>query len=289
MTSTIAGAEIPIKPRLLYMMTIGMFGGLCEFIVYMGAAGFDVSFIASPGPEMKSASEEGVSVYGVAMKRDISPLSDLVSLWRIWRIMRNTRPDITNVGTPKAGLLGGSAAVLTGVQYRIYTMHGLRLETSRGWKRKLLWCSEWLSCRCAHQVYCVSHSLCGRAIELKLVSPAKSSVIANGTFNGIEIDRYSPNSERKEKAIEIRRELSIDLNALVVGFVGRMTRDKGIQELYQAYLMLHEQFTDLRLLLVGEYESGDPIWLVTRSGSLLPCHGCARNAHASRRLRSGFD
>ena len=247
------------KPRLLYIMTVGMFGGLRDFLVYLGATGFDVSFIASPGPEMELAREEGVAVYNVPIKRDISPLHDLVSLWRLWRLLRNIRPDITNVGTPKAGLLGGLAAVFASVRYRVYTMHGLRLETSRGWERKLLWYTEWLSCRCAHQVYCVSPSLRERAIELKLVDSAKSSVVANGTFNGIEIEHYSPNLIRKDRAEQLRRELGIYSRALVIGYVGRMTRDKGIAELYQAFLLLCAQFTNLRLLLVGEYEIGDPI------------------------------
>jgi glycosyltransferase involved in cell wall biosynthesis len=247
------------KPRLLYIMTVGMFGGLRDLTVYLGTIGFDVSFIASPGPEMKSASDAGVSVYEVSIKREISPLDDLVSLWRLWRLLRIIRPDITNVGTPKAGLLGGLAAVIGGVQHRVYTMHGLRLETSRGWKRKLLWCTEWLSCRCAHQVYCVSQSLRERAIELKLVEPWKSSVVANGTFNGLEIDLYTPSPERKDKAQQLRTKLDIAPGALVVGYVGRMTRDKGVIELYQAFVQLCAEFTDVRLLLVGEYESGDPI------------------------------
>ena len=259
--NTISDTDNTRKPRLVYIATIAVFGAIFirDLAEFLCASGFDVNFISSPGPEMKSSSEEGVSVYGVPINREISPLQDIVSLWRLWRLLLRIRPDISNVGNPKAGLLGGLAAVLAGVPYRIYTLHGLRLETTRGWKRKLLWCMEWLSCRCAHHVYCVSHSLQKRAIELKLVDPGKACVVANGTFNGIEIERYSPTPERKAGARELRSKLNIDSRALVVGFVGRITRDKGIPELYQAYLLLRAQFADLRLLLVGEYEIGDPV------------------------------
>ena len=180
-------------------------------------------------------------------------------------MLRSIQPDITNVGTPKAGLLGGLAAVVAGVRHRIYTMHGLRLETTQGWKRLLLWCAEWISCKCAHQVICVSRSLRERAIEMKLVDPAKSFVVANGTFSGIEVERYSPNLMRKNKAREIRKTLAIDSEAKVVGYVGRMTQDKGLAELYQAFQLLCVQFKDIYLLLVGEYESGDPIQKTLRT------------------------
>ena len=72
------------------------------------------------------------------MQREISLGHDLVSLWRLWRAIRKIRPDITNVGTPKAGLVGGLAALMAGVPHRIYTLHGLRLETTVGWKRRVL-------------------------------------------------------------------------------------------------------------------------------------------------------
>jgi glycosyltransferase involved in cell wall biosynthesis len=108
-------------------------------------------------------------------------------------------------------------------------------------------------------VYCVSPSLRELAIDLKLVGKDKSMAIANGTCNGIDIDRFAPSPERKGDARRLRAKLNIDSEALVVGFVGRLTRDKGIPELYEAFLLLSSQISNLRLLLVGDYESGDPV------------------------------
>jgi glycosyltransferase involved in cell wall biosynthesis len=248
------------RPRLVYIVTttksLFFFQG---FIAELCTSRFDVSVITSPGPGQESIRAEGASIFDVPMNREISLFDDIVSLWRLWRVLRRIHPDITNVGTTKAGLLGGLAAVFAGVPHRIYTLHGLRLETTRGWKRRLLWCTEWIACRCAHQVYCVSQSLRELAIDLKLVGKDKSMAIANGTCNGIDIDRFAPSPERKDDARRLRAKLSIDSKALVVGFVGRLTRDKGIPELYEAFLILSSQFSNLRLLLVGDYESGDPV------------------------------
>lgn len=248
-------------PSLVYIHTVARTGPLFlgEFISDLCSSGFRVTFIASPGPELQVMAAEGATTYGIRMEREISPFCDLISLARLWRRLRRIRPDITNVGTPKAGLLGGLAAWLNRVPHRIYTMHTLRLETTRGIKYCLLWCMEWLSCWCAHEVYCVSPSLQQRAVALKLVKKSKTAVVGNGSCNGIDSARFVPGPERKRKAEELRAKLHIGSQAPVIGFVGRFTKDKGIPELYQAFLLLCRDFPELRLLLLGDYESGDAV------------------------------
>src|SRR5260370_34295518 len=94
------------------------------------------------------------------MEREIAPFQDLVSFWRLWSIMRALRPTVTNVGTPKAGLLGGFSAWLNRVPCRFYTLHGLRFETTKGLRRRVLIYAERLACRFAHRAIWVSQSVC---------------------------------------------------------------------------------------------------------------------------------
>ena len=230
-------------------------------ITYLRNSGFDVSAISSPGPEQEPLRSEGASIIGVPMNREISPLKDLISLWRLWRTLRRLRPEITNSGNPKAGLLGGLAAVLAGVPCRIYALHGLRLETTTGLKRTILTWTETIACKCAHRVICVSPSLRQRAIDLGLVSPEKAIVY---TCHGVEIERYAETADNMARADELRRELNLPRKSLVIGFVGRLTRDKGIPELMEAYWELRSEFPELRLLLVGEFETGDAVPLSVR-------------------------
>jgi glycosyltransferase involved in cell wall biosynthesis len=225
-------------------------------IEYLNSRGIDVSAVSSPGPEQDSIREEGASIFDVPMNREISPLEDIVSLWRLWRVLRRIRPDITNSGNPKTGLLGGLVAVLAGVPCRIYTLHGLRLETTTGLKRRILVWTEKISCKCAHRVICVSPSLRQRAIDLGLVKPAKTSVIA---CHGVKVELYAGTEENMARADELRGQLNLPQDFLVIGFVGRFTRDKGIPELMDAYWDLRSDFPELRLLLVGDFENGDPI------------------------------
>ncbi|MGD1062048.1 MAG: glycosyltransferase family 4 protein [Terracidiphilus sp.] len=220
------------------------------------ASGFDVSAISSPGPEQAPLVAEGATLFYVPMEREISPLHDLVALWRLWRLLRRVQPDLTNSGNPKAGLMGGLAAVLARVPCRIYALHGLRLETTAGLKRRILTWTERIACKCAHRVVCDSASLRQRAIDLGLVEAAKTRVI---TCHGIEIERYAATEENLVKAKELRRQLNLPKDSPVIGFVGRLTRDKGIPELAEAYWQLRGDFPSLRLLLVGDEESGDPV------------------------------
>jgi glycosyltransferase involved in cell wall biosynthesis len=248
------------RQRLVIVFTssgsVAFYFGLYK---YLEGRGFDVSVISSEGPELEAASREGVSVFAVPMEREISPGRDLISLWRLWRLIRRISPDIIQVGTPKAGLLGGLAGLLAGVPHRVYTLHGLRLETTRGWKRILLTYTERFACYCAHRVRCVGPSLLKRALELKLVEPGKTTIIGPGTSGGIDVARFHSPNEAIRDALALRHNLGIPGDALVVGFVGRVTRDKSIRELYLAFVSKKEKHPNMRLLLVGDFEAGDPV------------------------------
>lgn len=228
--------------------------------------GFDVTVLC---PERRQGEwdverPEDVQIVEVPMERKIAPRRDLASLWRLWRVMLAKRPMVTNVGTPKAGLLGGLAAWLNRVPCRIYTLHGLRFETTRGLRRRLLIWAERLACRLAHRVICVSSSVQEKAIASGLAAREHLLVLGPGSCNGVDAARFAPSPQIMKRAAQLRRELGIPLRAPVVLFVGRLTRDKGIPELANAFSQLTSRFPELRMLLVGCYEEGDPLPTDTR-------------------------
>jgi glycosyltransferase involved in cell wall biosynthesis len=98
-----------------------------------------------------------------------------------------------------------------------------------------------------------------RAIGLGLVKPDKAVVVGPGTCCGIDADRFHASLDSRQKASDLPDKLGFHENAPVIGFVGRFTRDKGIPELYQAFTAVRERYSNLRLLLVGDFEAGDPI------------------------------
>ena len=226
---------------------------------YFEKKGFEIVVVSSPGEELSKAQREGVQAVAVPMAREISPWSDLVSLFRICRVLSRLRPAITNVGTPKAGLLGGIAAWVCRVPCRFYTLHGLRCETTTGFKRLLLLLTERIACLCGHRVICISESLRQKAIDLGIVDASRTVVLAFGGYPGVDPRRFAPTAEVLRHACQLQRDLGIPREAPVVGFVGRLTRDKGIAELVEAYSRLRKRFPELRLLLVGEVEEADPL------------------------------
>ena len=250
------------RPRLVIAVNssiaIGFVQGQPEFFQN---AGFDVTVVCPKrrSGEWEVARPENIQVAKVPMEREISPLRDIFCLWRLWVILRELHPAVTNVGTPKAGLLGGFAAWLNRVPCRFYTLHGLRFETTRGFRRQLLIFAEKLACRFAHRVVCVSQSVREKAIECGLVSRERSLVIGAGSCNGVDVSRFVPTPQRMKRAGELRRQFKIPVQAPVALFVGRLTRDKGIPELFQAFLQLEKRFPTVRLLLVGSFEDGDPL------------------------------
>jgi lipopolysaccharide/colanic/teichoic acid biosynthesis glycosyltransferase len=251
---------VTLRPKLMYVMTASVsMGFLHGQVAYMVGNGWNVDIVSSSGPELDAMRAEGGTPWVVPMDREIAPLKDIVSLWRLWQLFRRQRPDLVVAGTPKAGLLGSLAARLAGVPHVVYTIHGLRMETASGWKRYLLWVTEWLACHAAHHVRCVSPSLMARSIVLGLVRPEDCAVAGKGSSNGVNIKRWQRTSQAKLTVRQTRERLGIPLCAPVVGFVGRFTRDKGIAELYEAFTQLQRTYHDLRLLLVGDFEAGDPV------------------------------
>src|SRR5260370_24149711 len=253
-------AETVARPRIVCVLTSSLgIGFLRGQLASLREAGYDVTVVSSPGNELTHAGQlEGVQIVPIQIAREVSPLRDLISLCQLWRLMRRLRPTITNVGTPKAGLLGGLAAFLAAVPCRFYTLRGLRLETASGMQRLILLFAERLACKCAHRVICVSESLRQKAVALGLVNRQRTRVLGSGSSNGVEISQFEIDPRKKRKVLELRSNLGIPPTASVVGFVGRFTRDKGIAELLQAFSLLRERQPELRLLLVGNVEEGDP-------------------------------
>ena len=247
-------------------------------LAYLRKNGFDPALLSSPGSDLEQISAlEGYPVFGVTMRREISPVHDLRSLFAIWRLLYQTKPVICNSGTPKAGFLVGLAAWLARVPCRVYTLRGLRLETARGVKRMILTITERVACFSAHRVVCVSASLRERAIAMRLVTRPKTVLLGAGSSNGVDPNRFEPTWEKAALAAELRQNLSIRPDQPVIGFAGRLTRDKGIPELVAAFQSIRKQLPETVLLLIGDYEDGDPVPENTRkaieSESGLRCIG----------------
>lgn len=227
-------------------------------LAYMRERGFDVSVIASPDPRMAMVAErEGVRVIELPMERAISPLADLATLRRLVRTLRELRPEIVNAGTTKAGLLGMLAAKIAGVPVRVYVLRGLRLETQRGARRALLTGTERIATACSNWVVCNSESLRGRFVGMGIGRAEETSILGNGSSNGVLAESFIATPARRELAEAERRRFGIPDGAPVVGLVGRLAGDKGVDALLPVLRVASRARPDLHLLLVGDFDEAD--------------------------------
>lgn len=230
-------------------------------IAYMKERGLDVHGISSPGELADQFVQRyRIPFHAVPMTREITPFRDIIALFRLWRLLRQLRPHIVHAHTPKGGLLGTMAAWLAGVPVRIYQIRGLRYMTVSGSKRALLILSEGLACRLANHVLCNSHSIAQVAEADKLCPPEKIKVLLNGSGNGVNAKtRFNPACLPNDVRHQTRAQYGIPAEALVIGYIGRIVRDKGMVELSAAWKVLRDEFPNLHWLVIGPFESEDPV------------------------------
>lgn len=228
---------------------------------YMNENGFDVVMVSSDGNELELVKRnEGCPHHIIPMTRKMTPFTDLRCLWLMYRFFKKEKPDIVHSHTPKAGLISMLAARMAGVKICIHTIAGLRFMTSKGMSRKILVAMEKLTAHAAQHVWPNSFSLLSYIQEHKLVDPAKLEVIGLGSSNGIDLLRYSLSSLNTDKLMEIKKLINYDEKLIYFLSVGRIVHDKGIDELVNAFIRVHEKNNSVRLILVGAFEDEvDPV------------------------------
>ncbi len=231
----------------------------------MSNHGFDIIGISSPGEALRDAEvNEGVRTIAIPMTRTISPLQDLLSLWKLYRILKKEQPLIVHTHTPKAGTVGMIASKLANIPYRLHTIAGLPLLEAKGAKRILLDCVEKITYMCATKIYPNSFVLKDIILKNGYTSTQKVRVIGNGSSNGIDTSFFSRQNVSENTAQEIKTRLGISSEDTVFTFVGRIVRDKGINELVGAFVQLCTNYPEAKLLLVGTFERElDPLETLT--------------------------
>jgi glycosyltransferase involved in cell wall biosynthesis len=208
----------------------------------------------------KIGKKENVRTFHVEMSRKITPVADLIAVFRLFLFLRKEKPLIVHSHTPKAGIVGMLAAKLAGVPQRLHTVAGLPLLEAVGFKRKVLDFVEKVTYACATKVYPNSAGLKDIIIQNNYCNPVKLKVIANGSSNGIDTEFFNPALFSIEQRKSLRQELAIEDTDFVFVFVGRLVKDKGINELVSAFQLLSAKHSQAKLVLVGDYENDlDPL------------------------------
>lgn len=244
------------KNKIIRAVTVPQSLGFCrEVMIKMRAMGYDMVAVTSPGPELDELRDkDGFHCVAVPMERHISIVNDLKSLMRMISVFRKEKPQVVHSMTPKAGMICMVAAWLTRVPVRIHTFTGLVWPTATGLKRKILMMTDWLTCACATHVIPEGQGVLN---DLKNggITKKPMKVLGYGNVRGVDMERFSPARFKATKNPDV----------FTFVFVGRIVGDKGINELVEAFVKLHDKHKNTRLVLVGKYEHElDPVSDKTR-------------------------
>ncbi len=213
---------------------------------------FNVYLVTSNEPINKQIKEyEGVELKAIDMSRKITPFKDLKSLIKIYIYLKEIKPDIVYSFTPKAGLLAMIASFFARVPIRVHNIVGMPLMEAKGNKKKLLKLIEKLTYLFSTNLFCNSFGL-QKYINENLTK-REVKVIANGSVNGVDTEFFKDTFSIAQKD-KLREELNIKKDDFVFIFIGRVVKDKGINELVEAFSILKKSHKSLKLLIVGDFE-----------------------------------
>jgi len=232
---------------------------------------YDVICISSNGNGvLESVSQyENTRVIPVGMTRYITPIQDLKATWQLYKVFRREKPFIVHTHTPKAGTVGMLAAYFARVPNRLHTIAGLPLLEIKGAKRLLLDFVEKLTYRCATNLFTNSFRLNDIIVEKNYAKTTKLKVLGNGSSNGIDTTHYDSHLFSESDKESLREKLDFLESDYVFVFVGRLVKDKGINEMVVAFKNIASKNSNAKLLLVGPFEKS-PGNVLKSSDALLP-------------------
>lgn len=217
---------------------------------------YDVVGVASDVGTLENVSKrENIRTINVSIQREINIKKDIKSLISLIKLLRKEKPNIVHANTPKGSLLSMVAAWITRVPHRVYTVTGLRFETTSGRFRRLLILMEKITCACATKVIPEGDGVKETLIREEITKKPLQKIL-NGNINGIDLNYFNRSSSIVQTAMNIKS----PTDAFTFCFVGRIVKDKGINELVNAFNMLNKEHKKTHLILVGPFEKElDPV------------------------------
>ncbi|WP_425287307.1 glycosyltransferase [Leifsonia stereocauli] len=238
-------------------------------LAFLRRSGLTVHVIArDTGRLDRILHEDGVSGHSRPLRRDPSPFADIAGLAMLLIDIARLRPRMVVYGTPKGALLASMAARVIGVPHRVYLVFGIRAETASGVTRRILLSGEALAMRLSTVQVAVGAGLMKRMRDLGLPT-GNIVVVGAGSANGVDVQHFRA-ARAERTSIETQPIHSDAVRPTVVGFVGRITADKGIDVLVGALVELRTSFPQFRLRLVGPPESLESLSDATRAALAQP-------------------
>ena len=247
------------KKKLIRATTVPMsLTSFCTGLLKELSEQYEVIALSSPGKELEQIhNTDGVRTIAVPMERHISLTKDIIALFRMIRVFMKEKPYMVHSMTPKAGLLCMIAAWICRVPRRVHTFTGLVWPTTTGVKRSILMLTDKILCLCATHIIPEGQGVLQDLQEHITNKPMK--VLGYGNIRGVDVNYWNNTESIKEEGRKLRGRYGIEQEFTFL-YVGRIVKEKGINELVEAFKELNSLYPESRLLLVGPEENNlDPI------------------------------
>lgn len=246
---------------------------------YLNKKGFDIYIVCSPSNKLKAYSEEQkIAFKEINVLRSFSIKEDFKSFVALYRYIRLEKFDIVIGHTPKGALLSMFASFFAGTKKRIYFRHGIFYETKGRAGRFFYKNVERVLSLLSTQVVCVSPFVLNKSLKDKLTRENKLTLLNIGSCNGVDVkNEFNPSNLSENKKEDLRRKSGLAKAEFVIGYVGRVIKEKGVSELVKAFTKLEMQNENIKLFLVGPFEDRDKLPVETieliHSNSKITCTG----------------
>jgi glycosyltransferase involved in cell wall biosynthesis len=196
--------------------------------------------ISAPGRWVEDLQRSGIRHLPLnSSTRGVAPLADFRSAWQLWRILRRERFDVLHTHNPKPGLYGRILGRLAGVPIVVNTVHGLyATEDDAVAKRAVVYLLEALASRFSDAELVQSREDLRLIHRLHLAPPGRALWLGNG----IDLARFGPHTSAGPDRADVRRSLGLHEDEIVVGMVGRLVREKGYPEFFEAVSQLGDGY-----------------------------------------------
>lgn len=223
---------------------------------------YDVYGICTEGPNFDMLCQQGIKMYPVTIKRSISPFSDLRAFWKMYRFFKKERIDTVHTHTPKCSLLGQLAAKFAGVPIIVNTVHGFYFhDNMKPLAQRFYIMMEKLAAKCSTMILSQNPEDIETAVELGICKRQKIKYLGNG----VDLTKFDPNRFDEVFKRSKREQINIPQDVVVVGIIGRLVREKGFIELFEAMQQVMAGNNKVRLMIIGpeEPEKADRISAAT--------------------------
>lgn len=241
--------------KICYVVTIPM--TIESFFIpqlrFLAENEFNVTVICSNDSTLQEKLGDSIRFYPINIPRGVSIVGSLFTLKSLIQFFKKEKFDLIQYSTPNAAFYSSIAARIVGCKIRNYHLMGIRYLGAAGLGRMILKLIEKFTCYNSTSIECVSKSNMELGIKEGLFGREKVTVVWNGSSGGVDLSRFNY-SYRNQWRAEIRKTLGYHDDDFIYGYVGRITKDKGINELLSAFFKVND---DSKLLLVGNIETNN--------------------------------